>query len=76
MREKRLAFTLVVMKQRGNQGLLSTVRSWLPKILPRFNELGLLHVHYTRGAHCGVVDDSCLCDDEPDCLAEDFEDNC
>jgi len=52
MRDKRLAFTLVIMKQRGNERLLSTARKWLPEVLPRFNELGLLHVHYTRSGRC------------------------
>ena len=75
-REKRLTFTLAVKKQRGNQRLLSTARRWLPKLLPRFNELGLLHVHYTRGGRCGAVDDSSLCHDKPGCLAEDFNDSC
>ena len=55
MRERRLTFTLVFMKQRGNERLLSTVRKWLPKLLPRFNELGLLHVHSTRSGRCQAV---------------------
>jgi len=63
------------MKHSRNQGLLSTVRRWLPKLLPRFNELGLLHVHYTRDGRCRAVDDSCLCHDKPGCLAEDFKDS-
>lgn len=78
-RGKRLAFTLVVMQwcdNKGrNKGLMSTVRKWLPKLLPRFNELGLLHVHYMKDNCCRrAVDDSCFRHDKPDCLGEDFKD--
>jgi len=73
-REKRLSFTLVVMGWCNNKKLMPTMRKWLPKLLPRFNELGLLHVHYDRGRHCRAVDDSCLRHDKPECLREDFHD--
>jgi len=49
---KRLTFVLVVLEWGGdeNSELVPTARKWLPKLLPRFNELGLLHVHYGRGS--------------------------
>jgi len=75
MREKRLTFTMVVMDWYGNKKLTSVMRKWLPKLLPRFNGLGLLHVHYVRGSHCRAVDDGRLRQDKPGCLREDFEDN-
>ncbi|KAF9649937.1 hypothetical protein BDM02DRAFT_1702847 [Thelephora ganbajun] len=71
-REKRLTFTFVVMEWSGSKEFVSTVRKCLPKLLPRFNELGLLHVHYGQGSWCRAVDDSCLGHDKPDCLREDF----
>jgi len=72
MRGKRLKFILVVVERLGHGKFLPTVRKWLPKLLSRFNELGLLHVHRLRGGHCRAVDDSCLCHDKSDCLREDF----
>jgi len=75
-REKRLTFTLMVMEWSGNKKLMPVVKKWLPKLLPRFNGLGLLHVHYARGGHCRAVDDSCLCQDKPGCLTEDSKDSC
>ena len=74
-RGKRLTFTLVVLQYGKNHKLMPTVRKWLPKLLPRFNELGLLHVHYMRGSHCRAVDDSCLRHDKPGCLEDDFKDS-
>ena len=74
MREKRLTFTLMVMEWSGNKKLMPVARVWLPKLLPRFNGLGLLHVHYVRGSHCRAVDDSCLLHDKPGCLTEGFKD--
>jgi hypothetical protein len=41
------------------------VRKWLPEMLPRFNELGSLHVHYGRGRHCRAVNGGCLRHDQP-----------
>jgi len=76
MRKKRLTFTLVALKWGDNNKLMPTVRKWLPKLLPRFNELGLLHVHYGGGRDCRAVDDSCLRHDKPECLKEDFHDGC
>lgn len=75
-REKRLTFTLVVREyfSDGPGKIMSTLRRWLPKLLPRFNELGLLHVHYDRGNGCQTIDDSCLHHDKPECLKEDFRD--
>jgi len=75
MRRKRLTFTLVVLGW-SNGKLMPTVRRWLPKLLPHFNELGLLHVHYCRGRDCRAVDDGCLRHDKPECLKEDFHDGC
>lgn len=73
-RGKRLTFTLVVVEWCNDKGLMSVVRKWLPKLLPRFNESGLLHVHHERGDSCRrAVDDSCLRHDKPDCLREDFK---
>ena len=73
--DKRLTFTLVVLRRGDNHMLMPVVRKWLPKLLPRFNELGLLHVYYTRSApRCRAVDD-CLRADKPDCLAENPEEN-
>jgi hypothetical protein len=69
MGEEKLTFTLVVIKWGDNKKLMPRVRIWLPKLLPRFNELGLLHVHYGRGGRCQGVDGDCLPQDEPD---EDF----
>jgi hypothetical protein len=69
-REKRLTFTLVVVKCHNNERFMPAVRKWLPKLLPRFSELGLLHVHYMRGGCCRAVDDGCLHHDKPDCLRE------
>ena len=43
-RGERLTFTLVVTRWCDNGNLIPTVREWLPKQLPRFNGLGLLHV--------------------------------
>ena len=65
-RGKRLTFILVVLKYKE---LISTMRKWLPKLLPRFNEVGLLHVHYGRGSCCQATDDTdgCLSHDRPDC---------
>ena len=73
-RERRLEFTLVVLISDGNGRKMSMVRRWLPKVLPRFNELGLLHVHRHRGNRCRTVDDSRLHHDKPECLNEDFRD--
>ena len=75
-REKRLTFTLVVLGWNDTKKLMSMVRKWLPKLLPRFNELGLLHVHHDRGRRCRTIDDSCLRHDKPECLREDFHDGC
>jgi len=75
-RDERLTFTLVVLRGwRDNRELMPTMRKWLPKLLPRFNELGLLHVHYMRGGHCRTVNDGCLGHEKPGCLAEDFKDS-
>ena len=78
-REKHLTFILVVMEWCENKkemsGLMSTVRKWLPKLLPRFNGLGLLHVHYVRGGLCRAVDEGCLRREKPGCLGEDVEDS-
>ena len=75
---KGLTFILVVMEwcetKELMSELMSTVRKWLPELLPRFNELGLLHVHYVRGGPCRAVD-GCLPRDKPGCLGEDVEDN-
>ena len=75
-RGKRLTFTLVVVKWDETGKLMPMVRKWLPKLLPRFNELGLLHIHYQRGGLCRTVDDGRLCHDKPDCLKADFQDGC
>ena len=75
MREKRLTFTLMATEWSGNKKLMPVVRKWLPKLLPRFNGLGLLHVHHVRGSHCRAVDYGCICNDKPGCLAEDFKDS-
>lgn len=56
------------LERRDNDGLVPTEGNRLPELLPRFNELGLLHVHYERGSYCRVVDDSPLSNDQPDCL--------
>jgi len=71
-RRKRLTLTLVVVEQWGHGKLAPAVKKWLPKLLPRFNKLGLLHVHHMRDSHCRTIDDGCLCHDKPDCLREDF----
>lgn len=73
-KKKRLTFTMVVLRWCDDGKVVSTVRKWLPKMLPRFNELGLLHVHYERGNRCRAIDDSCLRHDKPECLGEDFQD--
>jgi len=65
---KRLTFILVVPQWCDNKELVPTIRKWLPKLLPCFNELGSLHVHYGRGNRCQAVDDGCLYHDKPDCL--------
>ena len=44
-RGKRLMFTLVVFGRQDVDWLMHMVRKWLPQLLPRFNELGLLRVH-------------------------------
>lgn len=75
-RGKRLTFVLVVVQFWETKNLMQTVRKWLPKLLPCFNELGLLHVHHQRGGLCRTVDDSHLSHDKPDCLKEDFQDGC
>jgi hypothetical protein len=67
-RRRRLAFILVVLDWHRNSTLRSTTRKWLPKLLPRFSELGLLHVHSGLKSPCVVVDDSSLCNDKPECL--------
>lgn len=41
-REKWLSFTLTGP---GDDKLVLTARMWLPKLLPRFSEQGLFHVH-------------------------------
>ena len=69
VRDKRLTFILVVLEFPGNKEVMSTMKKWLPKLLPCFNELGLLHVHRGRGSRCRAVDDSCLSHDKPSCLA-------
>ena len=74
-RDKRLTFTLVVLRRGNNRELMQIVRKWLPKLLPRFNELGLLHVHYVRGSRCRTVDDGRLSHEKPDCLVEGFKDS-
>ena len=66
MREKRLVFILVVLDRNCNKELISATRKWLLKLLPRFNELGSLHVHYGRGNLCQAIGD-CLYHDKPDC---------
>lgn len=73
-REKRLTFTLVVSGYHDIGKTMSMLRGWLPKMLPRFHELGLLHIHRDGGNHCRVVDDSCLHHHKPECLKEDFRD--
>jgi hypothetical protein len=65
-RGERLTFTLVVVGWLNNYELMSTVRKWLPGLLPRFNELGSLHVHYGRDCHCRGVNGNCLPQDESD----------
>ena len=72
---KRLTFTLMVTEWSGNKKLMPVARKWLPKLLPRFHGLGLLHVHYVRGSHCRTVDDSRPRHDKPNCLAENFKDS-
>lgn len=67
---ERLTFTLVATQWEGNKKLIPTVRKWLPKLLPRFSELGLLHVHYMQGGGCRTIDDS----GRPACMGEDFND--
>jgi hypothetical protein len=62
--EEKLTFTLVVMKWDDDEKLMPMVRKWLPKLLPRFNELGLLHIHYGRGGRCRGVNGRCLPQDE------------
>lgn len=37
---------MVVAWWGSDKELLPTVRNWLPKLLPRFNELGLVRVWY------------------------------
>ena len=64
MRGKRLAFILVVLKWSCNEELVSATRKWLPKLMPRFNELGSLHVHYERGGICRAIDEDCLYHDK------------
>lgn len=73
--EKRLSFTLMVTEWPDNKKLVPVVRKWLPKLLPRFNGVGLLHVHHVGATHCQAVDDSGLHHDKPGCLAEDFKDS-
>lgn len=69
MRGKRLTFVLVALKTRENEELMLTIRTRLPELLPRFNDLGLLHVHHRPDTPCRAVDDSPTCFDKPDCLA-------
>ena len=64
----RLRFILVVSQRGNNNELVPTIRKWLPELLPRFNELGSLHVHYVQGNRCQAVDDDYLYHDKPDCL--------
>jgi hypothetical protein len=64
--EERLTFTLVATRWDNNKKLMPTIRKLLPKLLPRFNGLGSLHVHYGRGSRCQP---GCPRHDEPD---EDF----
>ena len=65
-RGKRLTFILVVLEWGDNKELVSTMRKRLPKLLPGFDETGLLHVHHGRGGRCQAVDDCCLYHDKPD----------
>jgi hypothetical protein len=64
--EERLTFTLVATRWDNNKKLMPMTRKLLPKLLPRFNGLGSLHVHYGRGSRCQP---GCPRHDEPD---EDF----
>jgi hypothetical protein len=64
--EKRLTFILVITRRGYDENLMPMVRKWLPKHLPRFNELGVLHVHCGRGRRYQAVGDSYLTYDKPD----------
>jgi hypothetical protein len=66
MGEEKLTFTLVVAGWDSDSKFMPMVGKWLPKLLPRFNGLGLLHVHSGRGSSCQP---GCPRHDEPD---EDF----
>jgi hypothetical protein len=61
--KKRLTFILEVMRSwcGVDEHLTRKVRKQLPQVVPHFNELGLLHVHYGRRSHCRV-DGGCLHD--------------
>lgn len=56
MRGERLLFSLVVLEGPNDGKLVSMVRKWLPKLLPQFSELGLLHVHYGQGSRGRAID--------------------
>lgn len=49
LRGSRLAFALVLLKSREDGRLVSVARRRLLKLLPRFDELGSLHVYYGWG---------------------------
>jgi hypothetical protein len=49
---KPLTFTLVSTWWRGNEKRMHGVKKWLPRMLPRFRELGLLHVHCKELSDC------------------------
>jgi hypothetical protein len=68
MRGKRLTFIWVTLEWHNNEEIMSAIRKWLPKLLPRFSGLGLLHVHYKRGSRCRALDDGISRHDKPDCL--------
>ena len=52
---------------RQNEELTPTIRKWLLTLLPRFSELGLLHVHYVQGTRCRAIDDGSPFHEKPDC---------
>ena len=74
MRRKRLTFIPAVVQWCENEKLTSTVRNWLPKLLPPFNESGLDFRHM-RGSLWWAVDGGCLRHYKPDCLGEDVEES-
>lgn len=65
---KRLTFAFVCT--RGHEKCISVGMKWLPELLPRFYELGLLCLDHGRGRLKIVADYGCSCSHIPICIEE------